>query len=140
MPFVPGGLCGAVFVDNAFITLLKRKFGEETWNRISASDLADIMGRDWETGIRHQFTGQPRSWTVRQPYDSIDEAVKKIGGAQPKITITADEVRDVFQPVVTKIQTLVNAQIASVLAKESKLPKVNSNLQEVVEGQADHGF
>lgn len=121
----PGALCGAVFVDNDFISLLKQKFGSKTFERISNADLSEILRRDWADGIRHQFKGQQRSWTIRQPYDSISTEVKRAGGGQPKVTITSDDVRQVFAPTVKKIQKLVLDQVDAVMEKEGTLPKVS---------------
>lgn len=82
------------------------------------------MRRDWQDGIRYQFKGQLKKWTIRQPYDSIDASVKRAGGGQPKITITSDDIRRVFAPSIKKIQKLLLDQIGAVREKKLKDPKV----------------
>lgn len=113
-----------MFVDSAFAHLLKKKFGETTFSRISSSDLQEILQRDWTDGIRHQFKGQKKSWTIRQPFDSMSDEVKRGGGGQPKITITSDDVREVFAPTMKKIQQLVLGQVDAVRQKTGQDPKV----------------
>lgn len=119
-----GGLWGAVFLENYFTVLLKRKFGQPTFDRISASDLGEILRRDWADSIRHTFNGGRKTWDILQPYDSIPAEVRRAGGGQPKITITSDDVREVFAPIVGKIQQLVLGQVDAVNEKTGTDPKV----------------
>lgn len=64
-----GGLCGAVFVDDAFIKLLERKMGKSSWAKMTPASRKRILNDDWEHGIKRQFLGQERTWTIQYPFE-----------------------------------------------------------------------
>lgn len=126
-----GALCGAVFVDDRFKTLLKIKIDEvspNAWSLVTNEEIQEIMTNDWQK-IRGQFKGGVQEWTIRYPYSLINhEGCVKVGAGFPKFKITSDEVKQVFAPIVQKIKYLVNGQADAVLEKENKSPKVSSYL------------
>lgn len=62
-----GGLCGGVFLDEAFIELIKNKVPKGTWNFVGHSDEKKFLNDQWEHGIKPQFENQPRTWPVDLP-------------------------------------------------------------------------
>jgi hypothetical protein len=50
-----GGLCGGIFIDEAFEELCKDRLGRK-WDRLSAAGVKDIMKGEWERSIKPQFT------------------------------------------------------------------------------------
>lgn len=124
-----GSLCGAVFVDEAFSHLLKNKFkelSEDAWGRIDPDDLREIMKKDWENGIRNEFTGEPRQWSIRLPFNLAYLKPVDDQGRCPTITITSQDMEKVFEPVVGKIRALVEGQVEAVLQKQGIPPKVSN--------------
>lgn len=49
-----GGLCGGVFIDEAFEFMVKDRLGRK-WNKLSQTGIKEIMKNGWEYGIKPQF-------------------------------------------------------------------------------------
>lgn len=94
--------------------------------RILDQDLEEIMTRTWEGEIRNQFNGEAKVWTIRLPFRLINTDQLDPNRGHPTFIITSEEVEEVFRPIVEKIESLVNSQIAAAFKKEGNLPKVSS--------------
>ncbi|KAH6856361.1 hypothetical protein B0I37DRAFT_425624 [Chaetomium sp. MPI-CAGE-AT-0009] len=117
-----GGLCGAVFVDEAFLELLKQKFGETAWNKMEAQTRHRFLHDEWQHGIKPTFDGRERTWSFNVPFECIDLNSMK-GKALPKVKLTASDIRGVFDPTVQKIHAMVDEQVRAVKLKNKKNPK-----------------
>ena len=62
-----GGLCGAVFLDEAFDNLLVEKVGEAAWKFVPAETVNKFRNEEWEHGIKKQFQDQDQPWAVTLP-------------------------------------------------------------------------
>ncbi|KAK3185409.1 hypothetical protein K4F52_005911 [Lecanicillium sp. MT-2017a] len=64
-----GGLCGAIFLDENFESLIKDKVGASAWNKSDAFQKQKTMNNEWENCIKRQFDGldQGRPWLVTLP-------------------------------------------------------------------------
>jgi hypothetical protein len=61
------------------------------------------------------------------PFECINlSSMKAKGFSVPKVKLTADDIRGVFDPTVHKIQTLVDEQVRAVKLKTEARPKVRS--------------
>ena len=120
-----GGLCGAVFVDDAFARLLELKMGKASWDKMTSTSRQRILNDDWEHGIKKQFLGQERTWTIQYPFECIDSHERKSLKRWPKIELDADDMCGVFRPVMNKIHDLIENQIEKVTKSEHKAPKVS---------------
>jgi hypothetical protein len=120
----PGGLCGAVFVDEAFLDLLKRKFDNKKWVKMTAETRHHLLHDEWEHGIKPAFDGREKTWKFNMPFECLDIKSLKAKAGPPKITLNTSEVRAVFDPVVDKIRAMVDDQVAAVRAKTGDDPKV----------------
>jgi hypothetical protein len=49
-----GGLCGGIFIDQAFEILCKNRLGSK-WKLLSKTGIREIMRNEWEYGIKPQF-------------------------------------------------------------------------------------
>jgi len=63
----PGGLCGAVFVDEGFLELLERKFTKTKWNKMNKDTRTRLLHDEWEHGIKPQFDQRERTWKIAMP-------------------------------------------------------------------------
>ncbi|KAF4966515.1 hypothetical protein FZEAL_10639 [Fusarium zealandicum] len=109
-------LCGAMFLDENFLELLKKIIPRDIQSNMQENALQKIMAEDWEHGIKPSVCKSSTSWDVQVPYNH-----KPI---QPKINIKGSMVRDVvYQPVIAKIQALVAGQISQVKEHHRKVPK-----------------
>ncbi|KAJ0113811.1 ctin-like atpase domain-containing protein [Diaporthe amygdali] len=127
-----GALCGAIMVDDRFRSLLVTKLeevSEHAMQRLRERDIQDLMITEWENGIRSQFTGEESEWIIRQPQRLVnpsifvDEDDDDDNAGYPTFTITHEEVKEVFRPIVERIYELVEAQIRDVQMKTERLPK-----------------
>ncbi|RSL70212.1 hypothetical protein CEP53_001940 [Fusarium sp. AF-6] len=84
-----GDLCGAMFLDDGFLSLLKELIPADVQAKMGDGGLRKIMKDDWEHGIKSDV------WTVDNNYHP------------PKITVQASTVRDnVYRPQIAKIEKL----------------------------------
>ncbi|QYS98213.1 hypothetical protein H0G86_005403 [Trichoderma simmonsii] len=116
-----GKLCGATFVDERFRLLLKSKIPLPSWERLGEDGVARLMNNEWENGIKPQFTNDGRNWTIQIPVSSRKRDHDQF--SCPEITITNQEVVDVFRPIMSQIVELVITQIQEVKRRYKKLPK-----------------
>jgi hypothetical protein len=49
-----GGLCGGIFIDEAFEYMCKNRLGRK-WDRLSKAGIKEIMKGEWEVSIKPQF-------------------------------------------------------------------------------------
>jgi hypothetical protein len=122
----PGGLCGAVFVDEAFLEVLKQKFGKKVWKKMEGQTRHKLLHDEWEHGVKPMFDGRERTWVFKVPFECLDRRfVTRMGAALPRVTLTADDVRTAFDPIVNKIRAMVDEQVAAIrVKKKGKGPKV----------------
>lgn len=122
-----GGLAGASFVDARFKSLIKAKLDDihpELWENVSAGDMDDIMSEDWPN-MRRMFKGDAaQNFTVRIPMSLFEAGLLDVRDGRKTLRITLADLKEVFRPILEKIQNLVRGQVHSVLAKEGRLPKV----------------
>jgi hypothetical protein len=62
-----GDLCGGVFLDEAFIRVVKRKSPKGTWWPVTKTEERKFLNDEWEHGIKPQFENQKRSWSLALP-------------------------------------------------------------------------
>jgi hypothetical protein len=113
-----------VFVDEAFTELVKEMFGYARWTRMPAATQHRFLHDEWENGIKSTFDGRQKTWKLTIPYECLGPTSLTVGTPLPKITLTEQHVRDVFDPVIDKIGVMVDEQIAAVRASRGKNPKV----------------
>ncbi|KAI1065452.1 hypothetical protein LB507_000129 [Fusarium sp. FIESC RH6] len=117
-----GGLCGGVFLDEAFVKLVRRESPQGTWGSVSKTDEKKFLNDLWEHGIKPQFENQQRSWPVDLP-ESFKKNPSK--GLKRRVTLelTSNEIGSVFSPIAEKIETLVDHQVAAIKKKYGENPK-----------------
>lgn len=49
-----GGLCGGIFIDEAFESMCKSRLGRK-WGNLSQHGIKEIMKNQWEYAIKPQF-------------------------------------------------------------------------------------
>ncbi len=116
-----GGLAGAVFVDEAFLKMLKAKFTNAKWFKMKTRSRNHILHTHWEHMIKPDFDGHDRAWEIAVPFECLD--LKSLKGSElPTIQLNAEDVRGVFRPTVDKIRAMVQEQVAAVKAKKRADP------------------
>ncbi|KAJ4996040.1 Hsp70 family chaperone [Colletotrichum sp. SAR 10_66] len=119
-----GGLCGGVFLDEAFIGLMKRRMTTHIWNNLPKDEIKKLMNGDWEHGIKQQFEGDDQDWPVEVPVGDQSTDPSRRGIMKKKnLILTSDDLKPVFDGVADEIVYLVQKQIAGVVSKSGKEPK-----------------
>jgi hypothetical protein len=67
-----GGLCGGIFIDEAFREIVKKRLGR-TWNKLSRKGISEIMREEWESGIKPSFNPQftSKEYIVSIPAEAL---------------------------------------------------------------------
>lgn len=117
-----------MFVDEAFIDLMRRKMGPEKWTRLTSDTRQRLIHDEWEHGIKQRFDARPNKiWSFNLPWECLDPKERMALTSLPKLSFTAQEIEEVFCPVVDKINTLIHRQVRSVKEKTNAYPKVCFN-------------
>jgi hypothetical protein len=103
---------------------LEGLLGTKKWLKMPAEARYRLLHDEWEDGIKSSFDGRDRIWKIAIPFECLDQASLQLGGPLPKITLTANDVRGAFDPVVSKIRAMIDEQITAVRMKKDKNPKV----------------
>ncbi|KAK1574456.1 uncharacterized protein LY79DRAFT_593272 [Colletotrichum navitas] len=120
-----GELCGGVFLDEAFVNLIKDKVTAQAWDNVPKDEAANVLNGDWEHGIKQQFDGQKdRQWHIKLPSGcrvkkNPEQGIKR----KRNLMLNLQDLLSVFDPIANKISSLVQKQIDGVRAKSGKLPK-----------------
>ncbi|KAM6531674.1 hypothetical protein FSOLCH5_001128 [Fusarium solani] len=117
-----GGLCGAVFLDENFINLIKRKAPPGSWKFVTKAEERKFLNDGWEHGIKPQFENQQKTWPIELP-DSCTKGPSK--GLKRRITVdlSSADVLSIFSPIVEKIAALVSRQVDIIETKYWAPPK-----------------
>ncbi|KAK3398281.1 hypothetical protein B0T20DRAFT_498078 [Sordaria brevicollis] len=119
-----GGLCGAVFVDEAFIDMLKHKMQPKKWDMLSPETRQRLIHDEWEHGIKQNFdTKSNKTWSFNLPWECLEPEERITAVSLPKVTFTPKEIATVFNPVIDKINDLILRQAAAVKKKHAVYPK-----------------
>ncbi|KAF7559162.1 hypothetical protein G7046_g4998 [Stylonectria norvegica] len=119
-----GDLCGGVFLDEAFLKLIKAKVGVQNWAKVSRAEEKRFMNDSWEHGIKPQFQNQKRNWLVDLPRSCRTQGKKGMFmHAGTAMQLSSPEILSVFSPTIEKINNLVAKQAKAVRAKDSKPAK-----------------
>lgn len=81
-----GGLCGGIFIDEAFQRLCKSRLGRK-WDRLNPAGINEIMKGDWEYGIKPQFklAGGSKTYLVAIPPEAFRGSSTDDTSREPEI-------------------------------------------------------
>ncbi|KAI9166988.1 Heat shock 70 kDa protein 12B [Paramyrothecium foliicola] len=114
-----GALCGAIFLDEAFQKLLRRKISRDVWQKLGNEGVARIMNDDWENCIKPQCSTEDTSYHILIPFGGNAE-----NNYQPsEIVFQSSEIRGIFNPIVERVDALVTAQLIELKRLYKKRPK-----------------
>ncbi|RBQ72997.1 hypothetical protein FVER14953_07907 [Fusarium verticillioides] len=115
-----GGLCGAMFLDEKFLNLLKETIPFEAHKSLDKQTFHRIMESDWEGGLKSSFCETSGDLPLQLSYDGLINT----NFFPSKFIIDVSEIREkVFDPVVKDVKQLVQKQVNAVKHKYKKKPK-----------------
>ncbi|GKU05179.1 unnamed protein product [Fusarium langsethiae] len=117
-----GGLCGAVFLDQNFLNLIKEKTGPRPWRFVSKLEEKKFLNDEWEHTIKDQFGKSiGRAWLVCLPENCSFQDQR--GKRRKTLELTPDDLLTTFDPVISKIEALVRRQTDAIRDKYGKPAK-----------------
>ncbi|KZL87999.1 hsp70 family chaperone [Colletotrichum incanum] len=119
-----GDLCGGVFLDEAFVNLIKKKVTSQAWDNVPKDEATNVLNGDWEHGIKQQFDSQMRDWHIKLPPECMANGKSQQGIKRKRnLMLNLQDLLPVFEPIANKISSLIQKQIDGVRTKSGKLPK-----------------
>ena len=85
-----------------------------------------LIHDEWEHGIKPQFDHRGQNFQFNMPFECLDHHARSSMTSLPKVTLTSNDIKLAFDPVMDKIFGLVENQICAVGSKMGKDPKVPS--------------
>ncbi|KAI0401998.1 hypothetical protein F4802DRAFT_618248 [Xylaria palmicola] len=108
-----GALCGATFVDSAFETFIEQRVGRKSWKLMKDTDIKKWMNNEWEHGIKKDFDGSQAKYCIDLPKRN----------KRGQMSICNEEIRGIFEPVLSQIHDLFLKQLIAVKCRTGKNPK-----------------
>ncbi|KAI1088126.1 actin-like ATPase domain-containing protein [Rostrohypoxylon terebratum] len=120
-----GGLCGGIFIDEAFERICKKRLGRG-WDRLSKVGIRDIMKGEWEYAIKPQFklSHSNKAYIVGIPAEAFPKAsMQNDNSRQPiikngRIHFTESDLKEAFTGVVSQVEDLVDGQVDSARTRD----------------------
>ncbi|KAL3465551.1 hypothetical protein BJX64DRAFT_297227 [Aspergillus heterothallicus] len=121
-----GGLCGGIFIDEAFEAICKYRLGRQ-WSNLSQAGIKEIMRGEWEYAIKPQYkpkANDSKMYIVSIPAEafrgpSINDESRKPVIKNGRIHFASSDIQGAFTHAFIQIEQLVDGQIAK--AKEKGL-------------------
>ncbi|KXH26780.1 hypothetical protein CSAL01_00326 [Colletotrichum salicis] len=117
-----GRLCGGVFLDQAFVELLRRQLSPGMWDAMSKDEVQRLLNDNWEHGIKKQFYGQQKDWVVTMPQSRQQKSHRSTFRRGTLILSHAD-LDPVFRPIAKEVEDLVGEQIHQIEEKHHRKVK-----------------
>ncbi|KAH7007057.1 hypothetical protein EDB80DRAFT_842256 [Ilyonectria destructans] len=154
---VPGEciLGGAVVLDDAFkdmfLSKLEAMCPAPTFKAIKPRDMDDLILRYWDYDAKRHYRGSGYDLTINLPIEFVGAKGRRArltDETNTRMVITDDELASIFDPVVEKIVSLIQAQIGAVMAATGQKPKAvvvaggfgrNKYVQSVVKARIEEG-
>ncbi|KAI0814498.1 hypothetical protein GGR55DRAFT_700775 [Xylaria sp. FL0064] len=117
-----GALCGATFLDQAFLTCLEQKMRQKkqsnkstkSWQQLHQRERERITSTVWEKGIkRRYYDGQ-----LGHRIDLGAQGTRRLD-----VWLPGDDLNDVFNSVYHDISRLIKDQVTSIANKTANLPQ-----------------
>ncbi|KAF2643572.1 actin-like ATPase domain-containing protein [Massarina eburnea CBS 473.64] len=102
-----GGLCGSVYLDQAFERYIKTIVGEEEYKAIKERDKKKML-QEFELSVKRTYSGDDKPYSVdlRGVQDNLDDGID-----DDTITLKPSVLQTVFDHVIGQIMRLVEKQI-----------------------------
>ncbi|KAK4186086.1 hypothetical protein QBC35DRAFT_388027 [Podospora australis] len=112
-----GGLCGSAFLNYRFEEHVKNRIGQSKFDEMKTK-----KGKTWQMGLRYFEEFVKRNFNedehqeVNVPFPGLPDD-EKAGLDSGFLVMTAEQITDIFDPVVKEVCDLVQGQVDSLRAK-----------------------
>ncbi|KEZ45567.1 hypothetical protein SAPIO_CDS1903 [Scedosporium apiospermum] len=127
-----GGLCGGIFIDEAFERICKARLGRR-WDRLSKAGIKEVMTGEWEHFVKPQLKADPanatKEYIISIPAEAFVDAELDDTSREPfikngRIHFKGDHLEQAFVEVLGEIGRLIDEQIDKSTAKGKKVKSV----------------
>ncbi|KAF4338994.1 actin-like ATPase domain protein [Fusarium beomiforme] len=113
-----GGLCGGIFIDEAFEYIIKNRLGRR-WDRLSRAGIKELLKGEWELSIKPQFkpTNSSKEYLVSVPAEAFGKEKKLTDTTKEpyikngRIHFNESHILKAFNQVLVGIDKLIDAQV-----------------------------
>ncbi|KAF2168819.1 hypothetical protein M409DRAFT_20835 [Zasmidium cellare ATCC 36951] len=125
-------ISGAVYIDDQFERGLRQTIGRR-WKSASVWSRRQVIEKDWEDGIKRNFDGKERDWSVTLPTDMVSawnsilarrNKKAELFFKNGKVIIKSRHVEEWLQDVVQPVSRVIRHQIYAVHKKQSKIKSI----------------
>ncbi|KAI0517580.1 hypothetical protein F5B22DRAFT_654801 [Xylaria bambusicola] len=117
-----GGLCGATFLDAAFLGCVEKKLKRmklknrksPSWSQVSRREQKSVLNTVWEKGIKRKYSDGKRS-----PRIELNEHQ----GQKVEVLLDKFDMDAIFNSVYNEISRLVEGQVQAIISKTKKQPQ-----------------
>ncbi|MCJ1346745.1 hypothetical protein MMC31_004963 [Peltigera leucophlebia] len=139
-----GGLCGGIFIDEAFESMCKSRLGRR-WNKLSQNGIKEIMKDEWEYAIKPQFKlddSMMDKYIVAVPAEAFEGSDLNDYNRKPiikagRIYFDSSDIQKAFTSAFSGIESLVDGQISKIEEKQLSVTVRTAYLMET--GNKAHG-
>ncbi|KAL7268892.1 hypothetical protein RUND412_008466 [Rhizina undulata] len=110
-----GGLCGSVFLNEKFEEHIRKRLGNDTIDNMNSLAKHEMI-QQWEGRVKFGFADaeEKKAYAVCIPGLSNDKEKGLEGGF---LRLTRDDVKSIFEPVISEIIALIAEQVSNVKKK-----------------------
>jgi molecular chaperone DnaK (HSP70) len=113
-----GGLCGSAFLNYRFEDFVKNRIGVTRWKNMK--EKTRMMGwQYWDEFVKRNFNDE-RPEEVNIPFPGLADD-EEAGIDSGFLIMTADEIRQIFEPIVREVCDLVEGQVQGIRSKGGKV-------------------
>ncbi|KAK4242088.1 hypothetical protein C8A03DRAFT_11671 [Achaetomium macrosporum] len=112
-----GGLCGSAFLNYRFEEHVKNRLGQSRFDEMKTK-----KGKTWQMGLRYFEEFVKRNFNedehqeVNIPFPGLPDD-EEVGLDSGFLVMTAEQIKDIFEPVVKEVCDLVQGQVDTLRAK-----------------------
>ncbi|CAI4212717.1 unnamed protein product [Parascedosporium putredinis] len=123
-----GGVCGGIFIDEAFECICKARLGRR-WDRLSKAGIKEVMTGEWEHFIKPQLKADPanatKEYIISIPAEAFANANLDDTSREPfikngRIHFKGHDLEQAFIEVLNDIGRLIDEQIEKCTMKGKK--------------------
>ncbi|CAI7659240.1 unnamed protein product [Penicillium glandicola] len=122
-----GGLCGGIFIDEAFETICRDRLGRQ-WNKLSPTGVKSILKSQWEQSYKPTFKPRTDGRELKAFHQEWANSLFKVDtfscSPKSKADGSSSDIQKAFTSVFADIEVLVDQQISKTQEKGLPVKKV----------------
>ncbi|CAI7672421.1 unnamed protein product [Penicillium discolor] len=125
-----GGLCGGIFIDNAFERIVKARLGRR-WEKISQNGIKELLRGEWEQSIKRGYKPQnaEKEYAISIPAEAfentgLDDTSREPHIQKGRIHFKGLHLQEAFAESIAGIDDLVDEQLTKAKEKNMRVKSI----------------